>query len=579
MKSLNTLITILILFTGSLFSQITINQYDSLLSNNQCPGIINTDFYILATNPSYTASSQLTVNINYGDGTTAIFTGGTYNPSTISISYWLSLSHSYTIGTYYPTITVTDEFSNTSTSIDTIIVSDDCGILSVYTNYACSSSGISAPIKITSASSVITTLNTDVYGFATLYNVDLSDAPYTIEYDPAFLTTSSATGSTDIVSFSLTTWESATISLNPSVATYDSDISMYSPGIVPSLGEGKVYISSNHTIASCTTSPSINNYTSVVNLDPAITGVVSVSDIYGNVTGLTQTLSGSSLTLNYNTLNNLTSYFLIEFSVSPTTPLGQVFNFTSNITNNTLTESNFANNNYVYSRISSSSYDPNDKSANKTSIINPAVDDVLDYTINFQNLGTYYAKDVVIKDTLSSLLDLSTFKVIASKHTDKLSTSIDPATRIVTFTFTDIWLNWASSNEEESKGFVTYSIKENVGNLIGSEINNTGYIYFDLNPAIITNTTSHLNSDSVIFSIEENSINYTLYPNPTTDVLNIVTNSNESIDSIAVTDLNGKILIQITNSNQVNVSSLVMGMYLITVNTNSGTTTKSFLKK
>lgn len=76
--------------------------------------------------------------------------------------------------------------------------------------------------------------------------------------------------------------------------------------------------------------------------------------------------------------------------------------------------------------------------------------------------------------------------------------------------------------------------------------------------------------------------NLSLYPNPTSDVVNL-SSSSASINTVKITDLNGRVVrnfgFSAVSSAQVNVSDLMSGMYLISVETNEGTGTSKFMKK
>jgi len=135
------------------------------------------------------------------------------------------------------------------------------------------------------------------------------------------------------------------------------------------------------------------------------------------------------------------------------------------------------------------SYDPNDitvtpigVNAEKLTLKN----NELQYTIRFQNTGNDYAYNVRVTDTLDSHLDVSTFKIIASSHNVRTEIS---SQGIVTFYFDNIMLPDSSVDYLGSNGFVSYSITPKLNVAENTRINNTAYIYFDKNPAIITNTT------------------------------------------------------------------------------------------
>jgi uncharacterized repeat protein (TIGR01451 family) len=137
------------------------------------------------------------------------------------------------------------------------------------------------------------------------------------------------------------------------------------------------------------------------------------------------------------------------------------------------------------------SYDPNDKLVQSTNPYNYTLfgEDLI-YTIRFQNTGNAEAYDVVIKDLLSEDLDLSTFRLIASSHDTVLNTYLDE--RMLTFEFRDIFLPDSTTNFDESQGYVMYSIRALDTLADFTEIKNTANIFFDYNPAVVTNTTENV---------------------------------------------------------------------------------------
>lgn len=118
-----------------------------------------------------------------------------------------------------------------------------------------------------------------------------------------------------------------------------------------------------------------------------------------------------------------------------------------------------------------------------------AADQAIQYTIHFQNVGTDKARTVVIRDLLSDQLDLATFQSGPASHTHEWIILPD---RTLTITFPEINLPDSTSNEPESHGFFSYTIKPVEGILPYNSIENEAAIYFDFNPPIITNRTSHL---------------------------------------------------------------------------------------
>jgi uncharacterized repeat protein (TIGR01451 family) len=168
------------------------------------------------------------------------------------------------------------------------------------------------------------------------------------------------------------------------------------------------------------------------------------------------------------------------------------------------------------------SYDPNDKSAHPVGYGNSHLiesQQTVEYTIHFQNLGTYAADIVTILDTLSSDFDITTFKTMGSSHNFTVSI-ID--SNILKFSFSNINLIDAATDSLLSNGFIKFSIQAKPNTIIGSEIKNNAYITFDYNEAIKTNLVQHeIGKDflkSSIISLTKNNlfkdVSLKIYPNP-----------------------------------------------------------------
>lgn len=146
---------------------------------------------------------------------------------------------------------------------------------------------------------------------------------------------------------------------------------------------------------------------------------------------------------------------------------------------------------YEVTTIIACSYDPNDK------VVVPSdsepysnIDDEYYYTIRFQNLGNGPATRVVILDTLDTAFDVSTFGYLHSSHENNLSVRI-VSDNIVQFIFDDIILPAAEQDSIASQGYVSYKISVNQDAEEGITVRNSASIYFDFNPAIVTNATEN----------------------------------------------------------------------------------------
>ncbi len=180
----------------------------------------------------------------------------------------------------------------------------------------------------------------------------------------------------------------------------------------------------------------------------------------------------------------------IQLPGPPDFPIGDLLNFKTEINYSDVNGSDGFDE-YQHSIEVQCSYDPNDKLVSPIYPDNYAlIGEDLVYTIRFQNTGNAEAYDVVITDELDSNLDLSTFQYITSSHESVLSTFLEG--HMLTFEFRDIFLPDSTTNFDESQGYVMYSIRANSDIEENTSVENTANIFFDYNPAVITNTTENV---------------------------------------------------------------------------------------
>jgi len=170
-------------------------------------------------------------------------------------------------------------------------------------------------------------------------------------------------------------------------------------------------------------------------------------------------------------------------------------------------DTNYTNNSDFLLHQVTGAYDPNDITVWPSCGITPGFinsGQSLDYRIRFQNTGNAPASFVTIKDTLSSLLDYSTFQFKASSH----SVNISIINGVLTLQYDNINLPDSTTDSEGSKGFFKYSIQPLSTIPVGSSILNSAAIFFDFNPPIITNTeVTNIVDPSNLFSISLNPVN------------------------------------------------------------------------
>ena len=256
----------------------------------------------------------------------------------------------------------------------------------------------------------------------------------------------------------------------------------------------------------------------------------------------------------------------------PTVTLGNLL--TNSVTITPLTNDVVpANNSASVSQIIIGSYDPNDKmEAHGERILRSSfsANDYLDYTIRFENTGTASAIDVRVNDVLDSRLDENSIKMESASHNyvmDRIGNNIN-------WRFDNIELPATSMNPIASNGYIQFKIKPKPGYAVGDIIPNTASIYFDFNPAIITNTF-HTEFVAQLAVNEFENGNFVFYPNPTSDFVTIsLKNTSNSIANIAVYDVVGKLILTLKpnesiTTETIDLTSVHPGIYFVEVQTNT----------
>lgn len=257
----------------------------------------------------------------------------------------------------------------------------------------------------------------------------------------------------------------------------------------------------------------------------------------------------------------------VELHVDSTVALGTPFQLLA-VIDNGIADIIPSNNADTLSGVIVGAFDPNDKSVNQPQYIQG--NEELVYKIRFQNTGTLAARKVVLNDSLSTYLDLSTLRSIEASHpyTMELKTN----GRMV-ISFDNINLPDSTSNEPGSHGYFVYSIKPKSTLAIGQKIRNKAYIYFDYNAPVITNTTLNQKIDPASsISTLNKELSCVLYPNPTSNFLQIRFDSHVEA-SFRIHDILGKIIYENVlsgSSGKISVSSLEDGIYFLNIETEEG---------
>lgn len=278
-------------------------------------------------------------------------------------------------------------------------------------------------------------------------------------------------------------------------------------------------------------------------------------------TGTTPTATGFTYDFT-NLLPNETRQIIVTMQV-PTIPTVALGNLITNTAAVTIPASDLmlSNNNSSLTQTIVGSYDPNDKTESHGGKIVHSTfgpNDYLTYTIQFENTGTYQAENVRINDVLDVKLDETSIKMVNASH-NYLLTRVNNN------------LNWNFNGIDlapSGKGEVTFQVKPKPGYAIGDIIPNTASIYFDFNPAIVTNTFTTEFVSTMSVSEFKNST-FMAYPNPTNGTVTISSKDTASlISTVIVTDILGKTIQTKTINNTtaiVDLSDLSSGIYFAKV--------------
>ena len=206
--------------------------------------------------------------------------------------------------------------------------------------------------------------------------------------------------------------------------------------------------------------------------------------IYNSSSNASVTDNGSSLSLaEPNFTPGSHKSFTVFFTVKNTTPIGNIINGLATITANSFTATDSVRSTVI------GSFDPNDKEAS-SQLTTRQVDDgkFVNYLIRFQNTGNASAINVVVTDTLSSILKDNSLEMVTTSHACTITKSANK----LSFEFLNINLPSKNVDEPGSHGFVRFRVKAQPGTPANTVIPNKANIYFDYNAGVLTNTANTL---------------------------------------------------------------------------------------
>lgn len=503
-------------------------------------------------------SDQGVFTIDWGDGSTD---DQIYSiPANSFVSY--VLNHLYqNPGNYAISVTAESQVLGSNISIPqanqviSAVGQENCAY--AYIGYelvnSCFSYNLSAILlDFTDVNNNTTTISSTSNWYNIYNGLNPSNAPYTVSVNDNWLLNNNMTQiSSDLVitdfqssgeanlvgSYFTIDWTSAPINADP-LFYYGAAWNFVAP-----METGNLYID----LANLNCAPMNSNLTVTVEM-PAL----FLPDL-SNLSNASVT--GNVLTFQVSSFSGYNGIF-IPFSFPGTTPSGTQICF--NVQLSYPNDMNLNNNSGQICGIVLNSYDPNDKQVNAPERLNPDLKEKLTYRIQFQNDGNYNAINVKITDLIDNQLNLSTLRVVEASHGVQMA--INNQTRQVDFNFNNIFLGSSSDNLELSRGYVVYEIEENENLALGAEIENTANIYFDFNPAIVTNTTYNVNLYPLGVNQIEKENNF-IFPNPANNIVKV---QGDGIIGVQFFDVAGKLVLSSSN-NSIEVDSLTNGLYTVVI--------------
>ncbi len=411
-----------------------------------------------------------------------------------------------------------------------------------------------------------------------------SNGDYSI-YFPAGTYTASYTPQGVYAPYSLTTPGSITIAATTIGATYGgNNFGIFIP-------PGSVNLSVN-IIPHTTVTPGFPAWYDIqvcnVGVVPTAATLTMVYDggltlDYASPAQSSNNTSTHTLTWNLPAINpGSCDYIWVDFNASSAYVIGTSVIELVNVSPTIGIDIDNSNNTDTTHQIVTGSWDPNNKLSVKTNTIDPNFQTIssvnpnqeIEYTVNFQNMGTAAAQNVVVIDNLSADLDANSFQLIGSSHNGVVTRNGN----VVTYTFAGIGLPDYITDEPNSHGFVAFKVNAINGLAAGHQISDFADIYFDFNSAVTTNNAIvTLVNPTGLSEFAEGNAQIAAYPNPVSDNATLQFNVIEkALVKIELIDATGRVATQLVNEQMnadtqqvsLNASSFANGMYVIKLTVN-----------
>ncbi len=262
---------------------------------------------------------------------------------------------------------------------------------------------------------------------------------------------------------------------------------------------------------------------------------------------------------------------------TPAVNNGDILNFNTSITPISGDELP-SDNQFTYNQTVVGSYDPNEITCLEGDSVAPTeIGNYLHYMVNFENTGTFYAENVVVRlDIDPTKFDMNSLQLLNSSNPSSTRISGNK----VEFILQNINLEAAHGNPPVGgHGDVLFKIKTKGDLPVNDTVLQRAGIYFDYNFPVITNdaTTTFAELNNPIHEFD-NSVK--IYPNPANSIINI--NSQFGIQSVQLYDIQGRLLetlLENATNATIDISGKANGIYFLKIKTEKGSKVEKIVKE
>lgn len=256
----------------------------------------------------------------------------------------------------------------------------------------------------------------------------------------------------------------------------------------------------------------------------------------------------------------LVTFLLNSPQDTPPLDANDQLNFDAEINDSLGIDDNNDDNFFNLSETVQSSMDPNDIACLEGDVVGAnQIGKYVHYLIQFENIGTAEAINVVIKNTIDATkFDVNSLIPLDSNYNFETRRKNND----YEFIFENINLPFADENND---GYLVYKIKLRNNLVVGNAFTNQANIYFDFNFPIETNLASTTIETLAVddFSLD----NLTFSPNPTSGNIDISGINNLKF-SIEIYDLTGKLMVKEKQKSQIDISAFQNGIYFMKIQNN-----------